>query len=69
MIPLLREAVASARSQLVASVLTVVVIAGLCVAALLTSGRTVAAEEAALAQLDAVGTRSIVIGEPALKQV
>lgn len=61
MIPLLREAVASARSQVVASVLTVVVIAGLCVAALLTSGRTVAAEEAALAQLDAVGTRSIVI--------
>ena len=61
LIPILREAVASARSQVVASLLTIVVVAGLCAAALLTSGRTVAAEQAALAQLDAVGTRSIVV--------
>jgi putative ABC transport system permease protein len=58
---LLREAVAGARSQLVASVLTIAMVAGMCAAALLTTGRTVAAEEAVLAEIDAAGTRSIVV--------
>jgi putative ABC transport system permease protein len=58
---LLREAVAAARSQTVASLLTIAMVAGMCVAALLTTGRTVAAEQAALAQLDAAGTRSIIV--------
>lgn len=57
---LLREAAASARSQVVASVLTFAVVAGMCVAVLLTTGRTVAAEEAALGAIDAAGTRSII---------
>jgi putative ABC transport system permease protein len=60
-IALLREAAASARSQLVASVLTFAVVAGMCVAVLLTTGRTVAAEEAALGAIDAAGTRSIIV--------
>jgi putative ABC transport system permease protein len=58
---LLREAVAGARSQLVASVLTIAMVAGMCAAALLTTGRTVAAEQAVLAEIDAAGTRSIVV--------
>jgi putative ABC transport system permease protein len=61
MIPLLREAVAAARSQAVASLLTIAMVAGMCTAALLTTGRTVAAEQAALAQLDAAGTRSLIV--------
>lgn len=59
--PLLREALASVRAQPVASVLTVVTVALMCAAAILTTGRTVAAEDAALAQIDAVGTRTIVV--------
>jgi putative ABC transport system permease protein len=58
---LLREAVDSARSQPVASVLSVAMVAGMCVAVLLTTGRTVAAEQAALAQIDTAGTRSIIV--------
>lgn len=58
---LLREAVASARSQIVASALTAAMVAGMCVAVLLTTGRTVAAEQAVLAEIDAAGTRSVVV--------
>jgi putative ABC transport system permease protein len=58
---LLREAAASARSQPVATLLTVAMVAGMCIAVLLTTGRTVAAERAVLAQIDAAGTRSIVV--------
>lgn len=62
MIPaMLREAVAAARSQAVPSLLTVAMVAGMCIAALLTTGRTVAAEQAVLAEVDAAGTRSIVV--------
>lgn len=60
-VALFREAVAAARSQLVASLLTVAMVAGMCTAALLTAGRSVAAERAVLEQFDAVGTRSIVV--------
>jgi len=58
---LLREAWASARSQIVASALTIVMVAGMVVAAIMTTGQTAAAEEAAIRQIDAVGTRSIII--------
>lgn len=58
---LLREALASARSQPVASLLTIAMVAGMCVTVLLTTGRTVAAEQAVLAQIDAAGTRTIVV--------
>lgn len=61
MTALLREAAAAARSQPVTSILTAVMVAGMCVAALLTTGRTVGAEEAVLAQVDAAGTRSITV--------
>lgn len=58
---LLREAVASARSSRVASVVTIVMIAGMCAAVLLTTGRTVGAEQAVISSIDSAGTRSIVI--------
>jgi putative ABC transport system permease protein len=57
----LRECVASAASQRVTSAVTIVLVAGMCVAALLTTGRTVAAEQAVLARIDDAGTRSIVV--------
>lgn len=56
-----REAVASARSQPVASSLTVAMVAGMCVAVLLTTGRTVPAEQAVLARIDEAGTSSIIV--------
>lgn len=57
----LHEALAAARSQPVASLLTIAMVAGMCAAALLTTGRTVAAEQAALARIDAAGTRSVIV--------
>src|SRR5690606_2429416 len=61
MTALLREVAAAARSQAVSSALTIAVVAGMCAAVLLTTGRAVAAEQAVLAQVDAAGTRSIVV--------
>ena len=58
---LLREATASARSQPVASILTLLIVAGMIVAVTLTTGRTVAAEQGVLSTIDSAGTRSIVI--------
>lgn len=58
---ILREAVATGWAQPVASIVTIVMIAGMCTAVLLTSGRTVGAEQAVLGSIDAEGTRSIVI--------
>ena len=58
---ILREAIATARSQPVASVLTVLVISGMVLAVMLTTGRTVGAEQQVLGSLDEMGTRSIVI--------
>lgn len=58
---LLREAIASARSSRVASIVTIVMIAGMCAAVLLTTGRTVGAEQAVISSIDSAGTRSIVI--------
>lgn len=56
-----REAWASARSQPVASLLTVLVVMGMVLTVMLTTGRTVGAEQAVLGSIDSAGTRSIVI--------
>lgn len=58
---ILREAVASAIAAPVASLLIVVMIAGMCAAVLLTSGRTVGAEQAVIGSIDSAGTRAIVV--------
>lgn len=58
---LFREAGASARSQPVASVVTVLMIIGMTVAVMLTTGRTVGAEQAVLGSIDSAGTRSITV--------
>ncbi len=61
-----REALVSALAQPVASVLTLVVIAGMCAAVLLTSGRAVGAELDVIGSIDSAGTRSIIVrAEPA----
>lgn len=59
--PVLREACASARSQPVASMVTVLMVAGMILAVMLTTGRTVAAEHQVLGTIDAAGTRSVLI--------
>ncbi len=58
---IMREAVATARSQPVASLVSIVMVAGMCAAILLTTGRTVGAEQAVLGSIDSAGTRSIVV--------
>jgi putative ABC transport system permease protein len=45
----------------VASILTMIMIAGMCAAVLLTSGRTVGAEQAVIGSIDSAGTRSIIV--------
>jgi len=55
------EAVASAAAQRVASIATIVVVAGMCLAVILTTGRAVGAQQAVLGTLDSAGTRSIVV--------
>lgn len=57
----LREAAASARSQPVASLLTVLMVAAMILTVMLTTGRTVAAEQSVIATIDAAGTRSITV--------
>lgn len=56
-----REAAASAKSQLVTSTLTVLMVAGMICAIMLTTGRTVGAEQEVLASIDSAGTRSILV--------
>lgn len=58
---LVRESVASAFSQPAMSLITAAVVASACLAVLLTTGRTVGAENAVLATLDSAGTRSIIV--------
>lgn len=58
---LLAEAAASARSQPVASILTILVIASMVLTVMMTTGRTVAAEQDVLASIDDAGTRTIQI--------
>lgn len=62
---LLAEAWHTSLSQRAASVLTLVMVAGMVVAVLLTSGRSVAAEESVMSRLDSVDTRTIVVRAPA----
>jgi putative ABC transport system permease protein len=57
----LREAVATARSGRVASALNVLVVAGMVVAVMLTTGRTVGAEQRVVGSIDQAGTRAIVV--------
>ncbi|MET7418228.1 FtsX-like permease family protein [Dactylosporangium sp. NPDC005555] len=58
---LIYEAAASARSQLVASLLTVAMVGGMCVAVLLTTGRTAATQQSVIATIDSMDTRSIIV--------
>jgi putative ABC transport system permease protein len=58
---ILREALATAKSQPVASLVSIVMVAGMCATVLLTTGRTVGAEQAVLGSIDSAGTRSIVV--------
>lgn len=61
MITMLREAAASARSQPIASLLTVLMVAGMVLTVMMTTGRTVAAEQQVLGSIDQAGTRTIQI--------
>lgn len=56
-----REAAASARSQPVASTLTVLMVVGMIVTVMLTTGRTVAAEQQVLSSIDSAGTRTVTV--------
>lgn len=58
---LLVEAAASARSQPVASMLAILVVAGMILSVMMTTGRTVAAEQDVLSSIDDAGTRVIEI--------
>lgn len=58
---LLHEAIASARSQPVASAVTIIMVLGVIVAVMLTTGRTVGAEQKVIATIDSQGTRTITI--------
>ena len=59
----LAEAWRSAVSQPVSSVVTALVVAGVCAAVLLTTGQTIRAEQDVLSQIDAAGTRGIVVSD------
>jgi putative ABC transport system permease protein len=60
-VPVIREAVSVARSQPAASVVTILMVAGMILAVMLTTGRTVGAEQQVLGSIDSAGTRSIII--------
>lgn len=59
--PVLRESRAAIRSQPVASIITVLMVVGMIVVVMLTTGRTVGAEQNVLNSIDSAGTRSITI--------
>lgn len=58
---IVREAIATAWSQPVASAVSVVIVAGMVASVLLTTGRTVGSEQAVLGSIDSAGTRSIIV--------
>lgn len=58
-IAVVREAIAAARSQPVASAVTMLMVAGMVISVMLTTGRTVGAEQAVLGSIDDAGTRMI----------
>ena len=57
----LREAARAVLAQRVASAVCLVIVAGMCATVVLTSGRTVATENAVLATIDSAGTRAITV--------
>jgi putative ABC transport system permease protein len=61
MLGLIAEAARMARSQLAASVVTVLIVGAACGVILSTTGQTVQAERAVLARIDEAGTRSIIV--------
>lgn len=56
-----REAVSSAFAQPVASLVTILMVAGMILTVMLTTGRTVGAEQQVLTSIDSAGTRSIIV--------
>lgn len=58
---LVAEAIRSARSQPVVSMVAVLMVVGLCVTVLQTTGRAVGAQQSILTTIDSAGTRSIVV--------
>ncbi|MCJ1687479.1 ABC transporter permease [Rathayibacter sp. VKM Ac-2927] len=60
-LPVLREALASSLAQPVTSLLTLVMVVAMCAGIVLTTGRTVGAEQSVLATVDSAGTRSILV--------
>ncbi len=61
LLAVLRESIASAVTQPVASLVTIAMVAGMCTIVLLTTGRTVGAEQAVIGSIDSAGTRSIIV--------
>lgn len=59
------EAARSALAQPVSTIVTALIVAGVCAVILSTTGQTVLIERQILAQIDAAGTRSIVISDSA----
>lgn len=57
----LREALATALAQPVGTALTLLIVAVVAIAGMVTTGRSVAAEEDVLASIDSVGTRTITV--------
>ncbi|GAA2556696.1 putative ABC transport system permease protein [Neomicrococcus aestuarii] len=62
--PLFGEALRSARSQKVPSLLAILLIAGLCVTVLLTSGRAVGAQQSVLGSIDNISARQLIVTAP-----
>jgi putative ABC transport system permease protein len=58
---LVREAFASTKAAPVVSIATIVMVAGMCATVLLTTGRTVGAEQVVLGSIDSAGTRAIIV--------
>jgi putative ABC transport system permease protein len=61
MISVVREAIATSRAQGVVTAMVLVIVAAMCAAVLLTTGKTVGAEQSVLSSIDSGGTRSIVV--------
>lgn len=57
------EAIRSASAQPASSIVTALIVGGVCAAILSTTGQTVQAERRVLGQIDAAGTRSVVIAD------
>ena len=56
-----RESIRSAVSQPIASIVSAIIVAGMCATVLLTAGRTAGSEQQVLGTIDAAGARTIVV--------